>query len=101
MGVPIRTEHLYTFSFADDQVIISLEEEGLGYMVQNLEEQYKKDGLATNINHISNNSIRNHKKFGNRKQTNDQRNGQILIPGIYYIRKESSKEEIKNRIGQN
>lgn len=49
MGIPIRNEHLYTLSFADDQVVIAQDEEDLSYMVRKLKEEYSKVGLQINF----------------------------------------------------
>lgn len=49
MEVPIRTDHLYTLSFGDYQVIIEQDEEDLSYMIRNLEEEHNGDRLQINI----------------------------------------------------
>lgn len=77
MGVPIRTEHLYTFSFVIDQEIIAQDEEELSHMVRKLEEEYNRNGREININKTEYDGTGNHKTSGNRRWTRYKRNGPI------------------------
>lgn len=36
---------MYTLCFTDDQVVLAQDEDGLGYMVRKLREEYEKVGL--------------------------------------------------------
>lgn len=40
MGVPVRNEHLYILSLADDQVVIAKHEDDLEFVVKKLKEEY-------------------------------------------------------------
>jgi hypothetical protein len=45
MEIPLENTTLYTFQFADDQVILAGDKEYLGYMTRKLKETYEKWGL--------------------------------------------------------
>ena len=48
MGIPINDKFLYTLLFADDQVVVAMDEQDSNYMVRKLHEQYKNWGLEIN-----------------------------------------------------
>ena len=50
MGIPLENITLYTFQFADDQVVLVGDKENLEYMPCKLKETYKKWGLDMNLN---------------------------------------------------
>ena len=41
MGIPINDKFLYTLLFADDQVVVAMDEQDSNYMIRKLHEQYK------------------------------------------------------------
>jgi len=45
MGIPINDKFLYTLLFADDQLVIAMDEQDSSYMIRKLHEQYKNWGL--------------------------------------------------------
>lgn len=49
MGIPLNEEHLYTLSFADDQIVMAQDYEDLEYMTRKLIEEYNNWGLEVNI----------------------------------------------------
>ena len=48
MGIPINDKFLYTLLFADDQVVVAMDEQDSNYMTRKLHEQYKNWGLDIN-----------------------------------------------------
>ena len=48
MGIPINDKFLYTLLFADDQVVVAMDEQDSSYMIRKLHEQYKQWGLDIN-----------------------------------------------------
>jgi len=50
MGIPLENTTLYTFQFADDQVVLAGDKEDLEYMMRKLKETYEKWGLDMNLN---------------------------------------------------
>src|SRR5215510_6563048 len=48
MGIPINDKFLYTLLFADDQVMVAMDEQDSSYMIRKLHEQYKQWGLDIN-----------------------------------------------------
>jgi hypothetical protein len=49
MGVDVNGEYLYSLLFADDQVVIALDEDDSNYMMRKLTETYEKWGLKINF----------------------------------------------------
>jgi len=48
MGIPINDKFLYTLLFADDQVVVAMDEQDSNYMIRKLHEEYKNWGLDIN-----------------------------------------------------
>jgi hypothetical protein len=49
MGIPIQNTHVYSFNFADDQVLIAQDHDDMAFMAQNLKKEYEKWGLTINL----------------------------------------------------
>ena len=49
MGLPIGDETIYTLLFADDQVLITGDQDDSSYMLRKLQEEYNKWGLTINM----------------------------------------------------
>lgn len=49
MGIPLKASILYTFHFADDEVVIPQDKFDLKYMTSKVIEEYNKRGLTVNI----------------------------------------------------
>jgi hypothetical protein len=49
MGIPIQDTYLYSFNFADDQVLLAQDHEDREYMGRKLKEEYEKWGLVINL----------------------------------------------------
>jgi len=45
MGIPMNAKFLYTLLFADDQVVIAMDEQDSSFMIRKLHEKYKNWGL--------------------------------------------------------
>lgn len=52
MGIQIDEHILYAFLFTDDQVLISMNEKYMSFMIRKLVEAYKEWGLEVNIQKI-------------------------------------------------
>jgi len=52
MGIPIRNTYVYSLSFADEQVLLAQDYDGMEYMARKLKEEYEKWGLAKNIEKV-------------------------------------------------
>lgn len=102
MGVPIRDDHLYTLSFADDQVVIAQDEEDLSYMVRKLEEEYKKNGLEMNLNKTEYLTTSSDALVNLEIEDGRQLKGtdKFKYLGFIISREGTTEEEIKCRVGQ-
>jgi len=49
MGIPIQNTCVYSFSFADGQVLLVRDHGDMEYMARKLKEEYEKWGLAINL----------------------------------------------------
>ncbi|XP_030752249.1 uncharacterized protein LOC115879488 [Sitophilus oryzae] len=49
MGLRVGDDTLFTLFFADDQIVISEDEEDLSYMIRKLQEEYEAAGLQMNL----------------------------------------------------
>ena len=48
MGIPIQNTYVYSYNFADDQVLLAQGHDDMEYMARKLKEEYEKWGLAIN-----------------------------------------------------
>jgi len=48
MGIPVQNTHVYSLSFADDQVLIAQDHDDMEFMARKLKEEYEKWGLTIN-----------------------------------------------------
>lgn len=75
MGVPVRGNHVYTLSFADDQVVIAQDEEDLSFKVRKRKGEYTKVGLEINFGkteYLA--TVEENIRLRNRRPPKDQRN---------------------------
>lgn len=49
MGILVKNEYLYTFSFEDDLVMMAQEPEDLSYLMRKLQEEYNKSWFEINF----------------------------------------------------
>jgi hypothetical protein len=49
MGVPIQNTFVHSLNFADDQVLLAQDHDGMEYMARKLKEEYEKWGLTINL----------------------------------------------------
>ena len=49
MGIPIQNTCVYSFSFADGQLLLAQDHDDMEYMARKLNEEYEKWGLAINL----------------------------------------------------
>src|SRR5215510_2607107 len=100
MGIPINDKFLYTLLFADDQVVVAMDEQDSSYMIRILHEQYKKWGLDINYEKMEQLIIG--------REGNDMVIGSNTIRdcvrfkylGVIITKEGTSNEEIDNKIIQ-
>ena len=49
MGIPIKNTYVYSFSFADDQVLLAQDHDDMEFMARKLKGEYEKWGLVINL----------------------------------------------------
>lgn len=102
MGVPVRNEHLYTLSFADDQVVIAQDEEDLSFMIRKLQEAYTKAGLEINFKKTEylNTKEEEVKDLEIGENQNIKGTSKFKYLGFVISKNATTEEEIKSRLGQ-
>lgn len=102
MGIPVRNEHLYTLSFADDQVVIAQDEEDLGLMLRRLKEEYTKAGMEINFEKTEYLAVREEevKDLEIDDDLKIKGKNKFKYLGFIISKKGTTEEEINSRLGQ-
>lgn len=102
MGVPVGDKVIFTLLFADDQVVLSTDQDDLNYMLRKLKEEYEKWGLAINMHKTE------YLIVGDENDRSDMQIGNETIKlcssfkylGVTISSTGKSTEDILNKVGQ-
>jgi len=100
MGIPINDKFLYTLLFADDQVVLAMDEQDSNYMIRKLHEQYKRWGLEINYAKTEQMTIGSKGKDMVIGHNRIRDCAQFKYLGVIMTKEGNSNEEIDNKIIQ-